>query len=214
MAAKPVCLVKTTGVPQKGPASNEAFAMRLFVALEIPETVREKLAALQKRMRVENTGLRWVRPENFHVTLKFIGEVTSDELEGIKSELRGVRPEGPVRATFRGLGYSWNARRGGVFWATMEVTETMKMLAAQINRRLERLGMAAEEREFLPHLTLARFKRPDALPAIRAVVSEQQGRELGSLLSEELHLIESKLGPGGSKYLTLASFRFAQAANA
>jgi len=188
--------------------------MRLFVALEIPETVSEKLAALQEHMRAENTGLRWVRPENFHVTLKFIGEATGDELEEIKSELRGVRPEGPVRATFRGLGYSWYARRGGVFWVTMEVTETMKMLAAQINRRLERLGMAAEEREFLPHLTLARFRRPGALPDIRTAVVEYAGRDFGSLLAEEFHLIESKLGRGGSKYSIVASFRFAQAANA
>ena len=188
--------------------------MRLFVALEILDNVREKLAALQKHMRAENLDLRWVPPENFHVTLKFIGEATSAELEAIKSELRGVRPEGPVRATFRGLGYSWSARRGGIFWVTMEVTETMKMLAAQINRRLERLGIAAEERDFLPHLTLARFKRPNSLPAIRAAIEAHQNREFGSLLSEELHLVESKLGPGGSKYLTVASFRFAQAANA
>jgi 2'-5' RNA ligase len=188
--------------------------MRLFVALEIPETVREKLAALQKHTRAENLDVRWVRPENFHVTLKFIGEAAATELEEIKSELRGVRPEGPVRATFRGLGVSWNARRGGVFWVTMEVTETMKMLVAQINRRLERLGIAAEERDFLPHITLARFQRSDALPAIRIAITEHQGRDFGSLLAEDFHLIESKLGPGGSKYSTLTSFRFAQAANA
>jgi 2'-5' RNA ligase len=188
--------------------------MRLFVALEIPETVREKLAALQKQMRADNVDLRWVRPENFHVTLKFIGEANTTELEEIKAELRGVRPEGPVRATFRGLGYSWNAHRGGVFWVTMEVTETMKMLAAQINRRLERLGMPAEERAFLPHLTLARFKRQNALPAIRAAVAKNEGRDFGSLLGQELHLIESHLGAGGSKYFTVASFRCAQAANA
>jgi 2'-5' RNA ligase len=188
--------------------------MRLFIALEIPDTVRKKLATLQQQMCVENLDLRWVPPENFHVTLKFIGEATSDELEAIKAELRGVRPEGPVRATFRGLGVTWNARRGGVFWVTMEVAETMKMLVAQINRRLERLGIATEEREFLPHLTLARFKRPNALPAIRAAVAAHQGREFGSLLSEKLQLVESKLGPAGSKYFTVASFRFAQAANA
>jgi 2'-5' RNA ligase len=188
--------------------------MRLFIALEIPDTVRKKLAALQQEMRVENVDVRWVRPENFHVTLKFIGEATQDELEAIKAELRGVRPEGPVRATFRGLGVSWNARRGGVFWVTMEVTETMKMLAAQINRRLERLGIAAEERDFLPHLTLARFKRPNALPAIRSAIAAHEGRDFGSLLSDELHLIESKLGPAGSKYFIVASFRFGQAANA
>jgi 2'-5' RNA ligase len=188
--------------------------MRLFIALGIPESVRDNLAAVQKKLRDTTAGLRWVRPENFHVTLKFLGEASSAELEDISAELRGVRPDGPVRATFRGFGYSWQAKRGGVFWTTMEASETMKMLVGQINRRLERLGMAAEERAFLPHLTLGRFKRSNALPAIRIAVEENSSRDFGSMLAEEFHLIESKLGPGGSKYSTVASFRFTQVANA
>jgi 2'-5' RNA ligase len=186
----------------------------LFVALEIPEAVRERLTGVQQLLRSTAPGLKWVRPENFHVTLKFIGEASNEELSGIKEELRGVRPEGAVRADFRGLGLSWNARRGGVFWTTMIASESLKLLAAQIDRRLERLGIAAEERPFLPHLTLARFKQSSALPAIRTAVDENDGRDFGSMLAEEFYLIESKLGAGGSKYSTVASFRFAMAANA
>lgn len=188
--------------------------MRLFVALKIPEVVRENLAAVQKELRAASPDLRFVRPENFHMTLKFIGEASSEELHGIAEELRGVRPDGAVKANFRGLRHSWEVKRGGIVWATMETSVSLKMLAAQIDRRLERLGIRGEDRAFLPHLTLARFKQGNILPAVRAAVNEYAGRDSGSMHAEEFHLIESRLGLGGSKYSTLASFRFAMAANA
>lgn len=196
--------------------------MRLFVALEIPEAVRENLAAaqrqvqkkVQKELQAAGTELRWVRPENFHVTLKFIGQASREELTAIMEELRSVRPDGAVKANFRGLGYSSNAKRGGVLWATMEASNFLTMLAAQIDRRLERLGIPREERAFLPHLTLARCKRNSAMPAIRAAVREYDGYDFGSMLWEEFQLMESRLGAGGSQYSRLASFRFAKATNA
>jgi RNA 2',3'-cyclic 3'-phosphodiesterase len=196
--------------------------MRLFVALEIPKAVRENLAAaqrqvlkkVQKDLLAAGTELRWVRPENFHVTLKFIGQASSEELAAITEELRGVRPEGAVKATIRGLGYASHAKRGGVLWATMEASEFLKMLAGQIDRRLARLGIPAEERAFLPHLTLARCKQNRVMPAMRAVVREYEGYDFGSMLWEEFQLMESRLGARGSQYSTLASFRFAKAANA
>jgi RNA 2',3'-cyclic 3'-phosphodiesterase len=196
--------------------------MRLFVALEIPEAVRGNLAAAQKHVQKKvqkdllaaGAELRWVRPENFHVTLKFIGQASREELAAIMEELRGVRPDGAVKATIRGLGYASHAKRGGVLWATMQASDFMKMLAAQIDRRLERLGIAAEERAFLPHLTLARCKQNSVMPAIRAAVREYEGHDFGSMLWEEFQLMESRLGAGGSQYSTLTSFRFAMAANA
>ncbi len=189
-------------------------SMRLFVALEIPETVRENLAAIQQKLRVSGADLRLVRPENFHVTLKFIGEAASEKVSGIAEELRGVRTDGAVSANFRGLGNSWHAKRGGVVWVTMEVSDGLKVLAREINRRVEAVGFAAEQRDFLPHLTLARFKRNSALPTVRETVQEYSGQEFGAMHPGDFHLIESKLGPGGSKYTILESFQFAQTANA
>ena len=196
--------------------------MRLFVALEIPEAVRGSLAAtqrqvqkkVQKDLQAAGAELRWVRPENFHVTLKFIGQAASEELAAIMEELRGVRPEGAVKATIRGLGYASHAKRGGVLWATMQASNFMKMLAGQIDRRLERLGIPAEEREFLPHLTLARCKQSSVMPAMRAAAREYEGYDFGSMVWEEFQLMESRLGAGGSQYSRLGSFRFAKAANA
>jgi 2'-5' RNA ligase len=188
--------------------------MRLFVALEIPEAVRRNLESVQNDLRATAQDLRWVQSENFHVTIKFIGEISSEILPEIIEKMRSVRPGGVVEADFRGLGYSWNAKRGGVFWATMSASESLTTLASQMNRCLEGLGIPTERRAFLPHLTLARFKRGGVLPAIRSAVAQNAGRHFGSMRADEFRLIESKLGPGGSRYSTLASFPFSQAANA
>jgi 2'-5' RNA ligase len=196
--------------------------MRLFVALEVPEQVRENLTSLRLSIEKESSGLtrqlhpahasdlRWVPPENFHVTLKFIGEVGSEELPDIAEELRKVRPDGSVKAVFRGLGFSWKQQRGGVFWATMVVSDGLKKLAAQIDRRLENhLGIPAEDRDFLAHLTVARFKRGTDLPKIREAVAANVSTEFGTAQWQQFALIVSKLGSGGSQYTTLKSFRFA-----
>jgi len=187
--------------------------MRLFVALEIPASVRNNLSAVQQKLQLSGADLRQVRPENFHVTLKFLGETSSEKVLSITEELREVRTDDAVSAKFRGLGNSWHAKRGGILWVTMEVSDGLKTLAGEINRRLERVGFVAEERDFLPHLTLARFKRNSALTTVRATVQNYSGQEFGAMDPKEFHLIESKLGPGGSKYTILESFHFAPAAD-
>src|SRR5216684_4454630 len=79
--------------------------MRLFVALEIPSAVRENLAELLKSLRSMSPQTRWVRPENLHVTLKFIGEVPETRLAAIRSALAGARSDQPVALDFRGLAF-------------------------------------------------------------------------------------------------------------
>lgn len=188
--------------------------MRLFVALEVPAAVRENLAAVQKRFRARETGIRWVRPENFHVTLKFIGEVSKEKLDAISAELRSVRANAPVEVCFRGLGFCWNAKGFGYSMATIEASDSLCALASQIDRCLETLGIPGEDRTFLPHLTLARCKHRGVPPDIRAMTDRYAGRDFGSLHAEEFHLIESKLGTAGPKYSTVASFPFVAATNA
>ncbi len=188
--------------------------MRLFVALEVSDTVRQNLAALQNNLRAALPELRWVPPENFHLTLKFIGSISKEELQDIIDMLRGVRPERTPKANFCGLGYSFGGKRGGVLCALTDPSPFLKLLAAQISRRLEHLGFPGEKRDFLPHVTLARFKHSQSVPAIRALVKENSSRGFGSITPEGFHLLESKLGSGGSQYTSRASFSFAMAANA
>jgi 2'-5' RNA ligase len=185
--------------------------MRLFVALEIPSAVRENLAALLESLRAVSPQTRWVRPENLHVTLKFMGEVPETKLAATRSVLAGVRSDQPVTVDFRGLGFFPNEKRPRVFWAGIEASPNLKTLAADIESVVEKLGIPREQRPFSPHLTLARFEPPGLPEKLRSAIQENAAREFGSLRTNQYHLIESKLKPSGAEYTTLESFPFAAA---
>jgi RNA 2',3'-cyclic 3'-phosphodiesterase len=185
--------------------------MRLFVALEIPSAVRENLARLLQSLRAVSQQTRWVRPENLHVTLKFIGEAAEAKLAAVRSALAGVRSDEPVTLDFRGLGFFPNEKHPRVFWAGIEASPNLKTLAADIDAATERLGIPREQRPFSPHLTLARFEPPRLPEKLRAAIQENAGREFGLLRTSQFHLIESKLKPSGAEYTTLESFSFATA---
>src|SRR5258708_15374124 len=185
--------------------------MRLFVALEIPSSVRENLADLLTSLRAVSPQTRWVRPENLHVTLKFIGEVPQENLAGIQSALAGVRSDQPVILDFRGLGFFPNEKHPRVFWAGIEASPNFKILAAEIEQATEKLGISHERRPFSPHLTLARFEPPRLPEQLRASIQEHSARDFGSLRTNQFQLIESKLKSSGAEYTTVESFPFAAA---
>ena len=183
--------------------------MRLFVALEIPSSVRENLAALIKSLRAVSPQTRWVRPENLHVTLKFIGEVPEAKLADIRECLTRVRSEQPVALDFRGLGFFPNEKHPRVLWAGIAASPNLKTLAADIEGATEKLGIPLERRPFSAHLTLARFEPPRLPEKLGAAIHENAGREFGSLRASQFHLIESKLKRSGAEYTTVESFPFA-----
>ncbi|MGC2529758.1 MAG: RNA 2',3'-cyclic phosphodiesterase [Candidatus Acidiferrum sp.] len=187
--------------------------MRLFVALEIPAAVRENLATLVKELsalssQVPGKRPHWVRPENLHVTLKFIGEVANAKLEGIRGALSEVRSSAPVEMDFRGLGFFPNDKRPRVLWAGLKASPNLPAVAADVDRALETQGFAREQRAFAPHLTLARFEPSGMHEKLRAAIRKRAELEFGSCQASEFHLIESKLKPSGAEYTALASFPF------
>ena len=187
--------------------------MRLFVALEIPAAVRDNLAALIADLRSLSSRLadkrpRWVRPENLHVTLKFIGEAAPDKLEGFRGVLSAVRSSAPVNLHFRGLGFFPDEIRPRVLWAGLQAAPNLPSLAGNLDRALEAQGVARDERTFAAHLTLARFEPPGLHEKLRAAIQQRGKHEFGSFQAREFQLIESKLKPSGAAYTTLATFPF------
>ena len=183
--------------------------MRLFIALEIPADVKENLAALLGSLRAISREPKWVRPENLHVTLKFLGEVADAKVSSVRTALAEIRSERPVSLEFRGLGFFPTAKRPRVFWAGMEASANLKKLAADIEAAMEKCGIPRESREFSPHLTLARFDQPGLPDKLRNAISENAQREFGKLQTNEFHLVQSKLKPTGAEYTTVARFAFA-----
>ena len=130
--------------------------MRLFVALDLPWSVREQLAALSGS---GIPGARWVPPENYHLTLRFIGEVPGHVARDVDDALLGLRTKG-FSLTLTGMG---TFARGGVssaLWAGAERTPSLDHLRNKIETALQRRGLEPERRKFQPHVTLARLDNP------------------------------------------------------
>jgi 2'-5' RNA ligase len=190
--------------------------VRLFVALDFPDEVRDSLREFIGPLKPACRAAKWVRPEAMHVTLKFIGEASAEKLEPIRAALASVHSTAPVEMQFLGLGFFPNERRPRVLWCGVEASPNLAELAAAVDHALMPLGVAAESREFVPHLTLARFKadaapRKDLETLVRAA-SELKSYYFGRTREVEFHLIESILKPTGAEYKRLESFPIVKAA--
>jgi 2'-5' RNA ligase len=190
--------------------------MRLFVALELPGDVRAGLVDLIAQQKPLCRAASWARPEGMHVTLKFIGHAIADadagKLAATRTALATVKSAAPVDIRYRGIGFFPNARRPRVMWCGIEASANLATLAADIERSLEPLGIPGEERAFVPHLTLARFKSPEGVSALAKKSEDFSGHDFGCARETEFHLFESKLKPGGAEYRKIESYSFVRTA--
>ncbi len=180
--------------------------MRLFVALEISPEVRETLSALIGELRALGPGARWVRPENLHVTLKFIGEAPSEKLPAIRVGLAQARPTGSISMEFTGLGFFPHERSPRVFWVGIRPGEALARLAGEIDGCLASLGIPRERRAFSPHLTLARFPEPRRQEKLQAATRDRASQSFGTVLAREFFLFQSELRPEGARHTKVGSF--------
>jgi len=187
---------------------EQEIPVRLFVAIEIPSNVRTALGTFIKELGAIAPQAKWVRAENLHVTLKFLGETDAGKLGQIENALRAIHNPEPVTLEFRGLGFFPNDKRPRVLWAGMNASANLLPLAESIDHGLHSCGFPFEDRPFTPHLTLARLN-PAGLPAhLGAAAKQHASRNFGYLTAREFHLIESKLKSTGAEYTTVQSFPF------
>ncbi len=192
--------------------------MRLFVALDIDDAVRSRIARFVDGVRGFAPDARWARPESLHVTLKFIGEKSEEEVEKIKQALETMVADS-FEMSFRGYGFFPGARSARVFWVGIEAGSKLTSLAALVDERLASLDIPKEEHAFSPHLTLARGGKGSGSPRLQEgdhlnrsfqrlqeKLAALPAPEFGALTVREFFLYRSQLSPGGSKYTKLAGF--------
>jgi len=182
--------------------------VRLFVALDIPEAVRAALLQCTVQFSQLCQGACWVRLTDAHVTLKFIGEVPAERAEAIRLALAEVHGFAPVDMHFAGLGFFPNAQRPRVLWAGIDGGPALAKLAAAVDERAAAVGIACEEREFRPHITLARFKSSNGLDPLRTAIAKLGAPEFGRATAREFCLYQSVLRPAGAEYTRLATYNF------
>lgn len=184
--------------------------MRLFVALDVPEETRDALANLLHQFSEVCKGARWVRAESVHITLKFIGEAEEATLPAMKERLAEIHSAEAIQIVFRHFGFFPHERHPRVFWLGMEADPSLARLAEQTDAKLQTLGIPREEKDFRPHLTLARFNSLEGLPKLREMIQGLAARELGRTTAREFHLYQSVLKRSGAEYTRLATFAFAR----
>jgi RNA 2',3'-cyclic 3'-phosphodiesterase len=186
--------------------------IRAFVALKTPPAWNEKLGELQGALKAKFRGgaVRWVNPEQIHITLRFFGWVTEVEVQEIVKVIPQIcagRRE--FRLNCEGLGCFPSVRRPRVFWAGLsgELEEGVA-LNSEITAATKMFGEPPEDRPFKPHLTLARLKEPDR----RAIAELEHSIERGFRIEDpwlvnEVLLMRSHLGREGSRYETLKRWK-------
>lgn len=180
--------------------------MRAFVAIDLPEEIRGELARWQRVLAPVCPEARWTRPQGIHLTLKFLGEISSEQVVRVTDTLGRLGTVEPFSIEVRGFGFFPDARRPRVFWAGVNAPETLGVLASRVEEAMEKLGFAREQRAFNPHLTLARFKEPRPQLELAAAIEKQREVNLGSFEASEFFLFESKLSPRGAEYRRVAQF--------
>ena len=173
--------------------------MRVFVAVRVPEAIREKAASLAPELGRE--GISPVRPANMHLTLRFIGEAQPAQVDEMKMRLGAVVFR-RFRCDMRGVGVFPGESYVRVAWAGCVSGGALEALAKDVDAALK--GFGGDER-FSAHLTIARVKRKlDPRPFLQ----RHKDEEFGSFDVDSFELIESVLGgPDGPQYRTIAEFR-------
>ena len=174
--------------------------MRLFVALDLPWEVRERLAALGGGV----PGARWIPAENLHLTLRFIGEVQAWQAEEIDHALAALRGRG-FALTLAGVGTFSKAGRPTQLWVGVERNPALDHLQGKIETALQRVGLAAERRRFVPHVTLARLDNP-AETRLVAFVQRHNLFRAAPMPVEHVTLFSSLLGKEQAVYAAEAEY--------
>jgi RNA 2',3'-cyclic 3'-phosphodiesterase len=181
--------------------------MRIFIALDIPGEIRARLAEYVERVRAYAPDARWARTEGLHVTLKFVGEVREPGVEEIKAALTTVKSS-PFEVIFSNIGFFPTPKSPRIFWAGVQNAEALPQLAASVDQALAKLGIPREEKDYHPHLTLARAgaRDPHSLKALAPLRTVEAVPQFGTMTAREFWLYRSQLGPGGSKYTKLQRY--------
>ena len=181
--------------------------MRLFVAVNLPPEVRDRMAAVQDQLRRAQADVSWVRAENVHVTVKFLGETEEKRLERIRPALDEVaQAAAPFSMEVSGVG-SFGGRVPRVVWVGVgDGAEALTQLAGRIETALARVGFPKERRGFTAHLTLGRVRSPRNAEALLAALQEFQAEKFGTFTATQFELLQSELRPTGSVYTMLEQF--------
>jgi RNA 2',3'-cyclic 3'-phosphodiesterase len=182
--------------------------LRLFVALELPDSWRLALTAWQSQLRAVSPEGSWVKPENFHLTLQFLGSTPEEQLAAVSEAVKLAAGScAPFALNLRGAGAFPQARRARVLWVGLQAEPELQRLAEKLGEQLAAIGYPPEKRLFAPHLTLGRRKQPRPDAPLQRALAELQGIVAAEpYRATEVSLMSSQLKPTGAVYERVSAF--------
>ena len=184
-------------------------SIRTFIALELPEELKKSLRRLQAAFRQHIAGVKWVRPENMHLTLKFLGDISPDRVPPVAAALEGLAAgRAPFFFDAAGIGAFPNSRNPKVLWAGMEAEDSLKLFHAELEAALAAMGFAREDRPFAPHLTLGRLRDGRERKLVAGLMEQHADERFGRFAAERITFFKSELKPSGPVYEVLQTSIF------
>jgi 2'-5' RNA ligase len=187
--------------------------LRLFVAISIPEPVRDEIIRVQQELQplVPRDVARWARSDQFHLTLRFLGDVPADGVEDLKKSVGAVcRNARPLSLRAEGVGFFPNPRSPRVIWVGINDREGQLVdLQGQIEAAVRPFTAEPGEKNFTGHTTFGRLKNPKPADIwdLAARAQSLEKRLFGEWTVHEIEIIRSELFPAGARYTSLAAFR-------
>lgn len=185
-------------------------AVRAFICIEVPETIKSRIERLQQELRAANTQVSWTRPSSIHLTIKFLGDVEAARLEAVRRAVeRAASSASELEIEVSGAGCFPSPKNPRVLWVGLtNVPDALKQLHCAIEDELAREGFPREQKRFSPHLTIGRIRSPHGAVAVaeRLIAA---GFKPERFRASEIIVMRSDLKPTGSVYTPQAVIEFA-----
>ena len=186
--------------------------LRTFLAIPLPEDIRDRLVAMQETLATAAPELNRLEPENMHITLLFLGEVDDRELLAIcRATQTAVAEHAAFSLTIEGLGCFPNSRRPNVLWVGVgEGAPEVVAIHDALEAPLLELGCYRREaRKYTPHVTLGRLRDWESSDALGKALAKHKGWKAGELGVSEVHVMSSQLTSRGPTYAVLSRAKLA-----
>jgi 2'-5' RNA ligase len=185
------------------------MALRCFLAIEIPETIRGAIVSSLDSLKKSGADVKWVSAENIHITLQFLGETEETLIPAIKEALDKILLNYfPFYIKIAGVGCFPDARRPRIIWVGTEESQPVIKLHGEISKEMAKLGYQEEERNFTPHLTVGRVKSNRNVRELLKKIDEIREVRFSDFEVRHITLMKSELKPSGPIYQSLAEIPF------
>jgi 2'-5' RNA ligase len=182
--------------------------MRCFIAIDISDDIKKSIAKVIENLGYKIKGIKWVDPQNIHLTLKFLGEIDDKKINLINERLSILSKRHSVfDVSISNVGGFPNLKNPKVLWVGINDSEKLTNLYNELENALFEIGFGKENRKFSPHLTIARIKDKRDADLILRHIMEYKNYFFGEMKVCEIVLMKSTLKPSGAEYTKLNVFK-------